>query len=179
MRSFLLIVSAYFLLILPGFSQVDEDHYIEWVQTGTQELLYIDPGDLLYIEYIGYMGDTTAYYGKIIGITDSVLTFGHRNRGLYAIDLNVAVSDILGIRKYNRSRKFFKTLLQILIPAAAIIGTTVLLADNSDAIITIGVADLAGLFTYGMLEFMYSNKIRQYVADGWTITVIPYEDHQK
>ena len=131
----------------------------------TKDTIWVFENDKAVIQYKGYLNQTEEIKGRILLINDTVLFIGSKLFGTQIISKRIKISDISGFRKFTRVRRILKTSLNIIVIAGSIYLPEALNVKSSIGIYATSLS--SGLVGVGIIELIFSNKVKNTLNTGW------------
>jgi len=157
----LILFSILFLFSINIFSQ----NALRFDNIISKDTIWIFENDKAVIQYKGYLNQTEEIKGRVLLINDSLLFIGSKIFGNSITSKKIKIKDITGFRRISHARKILKASLNIVIIAGSIYLPEALNIKSSIGIYATSLS--TGLVGVGIIELLFSNKVKYTYKTGW------------
>ena len=131
----------------------------------SKDTVWLFENDKAIIQYKGYLNQTEEIKGRVLLINDSLLFIGSKFFGNSIVAKKIKIEDVTGFRRFSRARRILKTSLNIIVIAGSIYLPEALNIESSIGIYATSLG--TGLVGVGIIELLFSNKVKNTYKAGW------------
>ncbi len=158
--------SILFFISLSVFSQ----NALRFDNIISKDTVWIFENDKAVIQYKGYLNQTEEIKGRVLLINDSLLFIGSKIFGNKIVSKRIKITNITGFRRFSRARRILKVSLNIAVIAGSIYMPEVLNIESSIGIYATSLG--TGLVGVGIIELLFSNKVKNTYKTGWKYQIM-------
>ncbi len=136
----------------------------------SKDTVWIFENDKAVIQYKGYLQQTEEIKARVLLINDSLLFIGSKIFGNKIVSKKIKIADITGFRRLSKARRILKVSLNIAVIAGSIYMPQVLNIESSIGIYATSFG--TGLVGVGVIELLFSNKVKNTYNTGWKYQIM-------